>query len=56
VHPWAILAAKNEDPSVDLPFDLKIKSEFKIDKLLEVNVKLADNMRANFNKQLDNLA
>ena len=56
VHPWAILAAKNEEPSVDLPFDLKIKSEFKIDKLLEVNVKLADNMRANFNKKLDNLA
>lgn len=56
MHPVAILAAALEEPSVKLPFDLKIMSEFKINKLLEVNVKLADNMRANFNKQLDNLA
>ena len=56
MHPVAILAAKLEEPSVDLPFDLKIMSEFKINQLLDVNVKLADNMRANFNKQLDNLA
>lgn len=56
MHPWAILAAQNEAVPVDLPFDIKLKSEFKIIKLLEVNVKLADNMRANFNKQLENLA
>ena len=26
VHPWAILVAKNENPRVDIPFDLKLKS------------------------------
>ena len=56
VHPWAILAAKNKDSSVDLPFDLKLQSEFKIEKLLDVTIDAADNMRANFNKQLDYLA
>ena len=50
------MAAQNEATPVDLPFDLKLKTEFKINKLLEVNVKVADNMRANFNKQLENLA
>lgn len=45
-----------EEPSVVLPFDLKLVSEFKINNLLDIKVKLADNMRANFNKQLDDLA
>jgi len=56
VHPWAIFTAKNEATPVDLPFDVKLLSEFKINKLFEVNIKLADNMRANFNKQLEGLA
>jgi hypothetical protein len=56
VHPWAIWVAKNEDPSVTLPFDVKLKTEFKIDKLLDVTISATDNMRANFNKELDHLA
>jgi hypothetical protein len=55
VHPWAILAAHNENPSVALPFDLKLKTEFRIDNLLDVSIIAADNMKANFNKQLDDL-
>ena len=55
VHPWAILAAKNEEPAVDLAFDFKPITEFKINKLLDINVMVADNMQANFNKQLDDL-
>lgn len=52
----AILAAKLEEPSVSLPFDIKFRSEFRIIKLLELNVKAVDSMRANFNKQLEGLA
>jgi hypothetical protein len=50
VHPWAILAAKNENPSVDLKFDLKVNTQFEIEQLLDLNILVADNMRANFNK------
>lgn len=31
VHPIAIFIAKNEKPQVNIPFDFKMKSEFKID-------------------------
>jgi hypothetical protein len=55
VHPMAILAAKMENPPVDLAFDLKVTTQTKIDKLLEVNALIGDNMRANFNQKLDNL-
>ena len=55
VHPWAIFVAKNEDPSVALPFDVKLMTEFKIDKLLDVRITASDDMRANFNKKLDDL-
>lgn len=52
VHPWAMLAAKTANPSVDIPFDFKILTEFEVDKLFDVNIKIVDNMRANFNKKI----
>jgi len=55
VHPWAIFKAKNEEPSVTIPFDLKLESQFKVNKLLDLSIMVADSMRANFNKQLDEL-
>ncbi len=55
VHPWAIFAAKNENPAVDLKFDLKVNTQFQINQLLDLNIKVADNMRANFNKKLDDM-
>jgi hypothetical protein len=41
---------------VSLPFDLKIRSSFKVNDLLTVNIKLTDRLRANFNKELDGIA
>ena len=55
VHPLAILAAKNENPAVDLKFDLKANTQFQINQLMDLNILVADNMRANFNKKLDKM-
>lgn len=55
VHPLAILAAKAENPPVNLKFDVKSTTYFLINELLEVNILVGDDMRANFNQKLDNL-
>lgn len=41
---------------MSLPFDLKLRSSFKVNDLLTVNIKLTDRLRANFNKELDGVA
>jgi len=55
VHPLAILDGKNSNPVVELDFDLKLESIFAIQEFMNLEIVMEDKMKANFNKQLDDI-